>query len=116
MLESKFIKEIVSLLMEESSECTQLQQQMPYLDVASTEYTGVGLFVYFEHGDEAAHFPVETEIIDGVTILSDDLPNGASATLFLADGVIEMLEIIANEGAYPEKDLSQYSLVANRFQ
>jgi len=49
-------------------------------------------------------------ILDGVSITSNELRIGASAIVFVSNGVITTLEIWSYDGEYPTRELTNYTL------
>ncbi|WP_111597191.1 hypothetical protein [Chitinophaga skermanii] len=116
MVNSIFIAKVLDALIAESADKDLLKAQLPFITEEETDYTGVGVFVNFSHEEEAEAFKAESGALEGVTITSPLLPMGASAILFITDGIIDMLEIFALDGEYPMEELSEFTLVVNRLQ
>jgi hypothetical protein len=49
-------------------------------------------------------------ILDGVSINSTELGVGASAIIFVSNGVITTLEIWSYDGEYPTREVTNYTL------
>jgi hypothetical protein len=114
MLQSKFISDILELLLD-ADDAQSLPSQSPYLTESEFEYTGNGVFVSFSYAEGIDQYRLETDklILDGVLIESNEISDGASATLFIKKGLINYLEIWNHAGDYPKKDLSSYHLTQN---
>ena len=112
MIASKFILDILDLLLDGDKAGLALRPQIPYLTDAEYEYTGVGLFVTFQSDAEieACKYHEDEVILDGVSITSTDLGIGACATVFISGGVIVTLEIWSYDGDYPRYELKNYVL------
>ena len=112
MITSKFILNILDLLLDGDEAGKALRPQIDYLTDAEYDYTGVGLFVTFQASDGIENYKYQEDkiILDGVKITSTEVNIGASATIFVRNGVIVTLEIWSFGGEYPEKELSNYKL------
>ena len=89
-----------------------LRNQIPFLTDSEYEYTGVGLFVGFSYSEPISQFKLtnNTTFTHGVEIRSSKLELGADTTLFITEGLISTLEILAYDGNYPDKELTDYVL------
>lgn len=112
MISSKFILNILDLLLDGDPAGKALRRQVDYLTDTEYDYTGVGLFVTFQTSDgiENCKYDEDKVILDGVVLTSTELGIGASATVFVRNGVIATLEIWSYDGEYPKKELSNYTL------
>ena len=112
MIKSNYIKDILELILDSDEEGLFAKQQIPYLTEIEFDYTGSGLFVYFEHNTEIEKFKTAKPnlVLDGVKIKSDEHKIEGQATLFFKDGLIDNLEIWCYEGNYPKNDLTNYTL------
>jgi hypothetical protein len=112
MVKSKYISDILDLLLDGDNEGLSARQQMPYITEDNFDYTGGGLFVRFSHSDEITKHKVNKQdlILDGVKIKTTEYPIEAEATLFFKDGLINYLEIWCYLGDYPNQDLKKYTL------
>jgi hypothetical protein len=113
MIKSKFITEIVELILKGNKDSESLMHQIPFLSESKYDYTGVGLYVDFSHSPEAAVYKIDEaqRVITGIQILSEDLDaSGGGAILFLKGGIISTLEIYTYTGSYPRKELANYTL------
>lgn len=112
MIQSKFISDILDLLLDGDNDGNALRNQIQFLDDIKYDYTGVGLFVTFSYSDEIIEFRLtnNTTVTNGVEIKSSDLAAGADVTLFIKNGIIDYLEIWSKDGNYPNKELTNYTL------
>lgn len=112
MVKSKYISDILDLLLEGDNEGLSARQQLPFITEDNFDYTGGGLFVQFSHSDEITKHKVNKQdlILDGVKIQTTEYPIEADATLFFKDGLINYLEIWCYLGDYPNQDLKKYTL------
>lgn len=112
MIKSKYISDILELLLDGDSEGLALKSQLPFLEEDDFEYTGSGVFIGFKHlsGIEDYKFHPESIILNGVIIKSTSLGIEADATVFVTDGFIDFLEIWCYDGKYPDGDLKDYVL------
>jgi hypothetical protein len=112
MIQSTFINNIVSLLIETDEYQELLLSQTQLLQELNYDYTGSGVFISFERlsGINDYRLPISTQILNGVRIDSPQLNIGADANLFIAEGIIDYLEIISLDGNYPDRELQAYHL------
>lgn len=112
MIKSKFIGNILELLLDGDKEGINAKSQLGYLSETDYEYTGSGVFIGFEHKSGIEKYKVDKSdlILNGVVIKSTELEIGADCTLFFKNGLIDNLEIWSYSGDYPKKDLCDYEL------
>ncbi len=112
MISSKYILDILDLLLDGDDNGKLLRPQIDYLTDTEYDYTGVGVFVTFETstGIENFKFASDKLILDGVSITSTELPIGASATVFINNGFVDYLELWSYSGEYPQKELDDYAI------
>ncbi|WP_452227619.1 hypothetical protein [Lacinutrix sp. MEBiC02404] len=112
MLKSKFIADILELLLDGDSDGIKAKSQIEFITESDYEYTGNGVFIGFEHknGIEKHRFEKDKLILDGVEIKSPELEIGANCTLFFSNGIIDYLEIWNYGGTYPNTELKKYEL------
>jgi hypothetical protein len=112
MIKSKYISDILDLLLDEDEDESLLRSQIEYLTDSTYNYTGIGLSVSFSYSEDILKSKLEskTTVLDGVSIQSEEVEIGAYALLFIKDGIIENLEISSLGGKYPAKDISSYEL------
>jgi len=112
MIRSRFILNILDLLLDGDEIGKAIRPQMDYLTDVDYNYTGVGVFVKFTSSEKAEKYKYEEDrvILDGVTIRSPEIIIGATATPFLTGGIIDYLNIWSYDGECPRKELSSYTL------
>ena len=112
MVKSKFIQDILTLLLDGDKAGEEVKGQLDFISEAEFEYTGVGVFISFEHADGIENFKAtKTDLIlNGVTIKSTELEIGADSTLFFKNGLVDYLELWSYNGEYPKHELSEYEL------
>jgi hypothetical protein len=112
MVKSKYISDILDLLLDGDNEGLLARKQLPFITEENFDYTGGGLFVRFSHSDKIANYKVSKEnlILNGVKIQTTEYPIEGDATLFFTDGLINYLEIWCYLGDYPNQDLTKYTL------
>lgn len=112
MIQSRFIADILDLLLDGDEDGVALRSQIPFLTDSDYEYTGAGLFVGFSHSEPINQFKLtsNTTVTHGIEIKSSELELGADTTLFISEGLVSSLEILAYDGNYPEKELTDYVL------
>jgi hypothetical protein len=112
MLKSKFISDILELLLDGDEDGIKARSQIEFINESDYEYTGSGVFIGFEHkkGIEKYRCGKNDLILDGVEIKSSELEIGANCTLFFSNGIIDNLEIWNFGGIYPKTELNDYIL------
>ena len=112
MIKSKYIYDILDLLLDGDEEGISAREQLSLITENDFEYTGIGVFVNFSHDSEIENYklPSESLILNGVLIETTEFPLEAEATLFFTDGKINYLEIWCHYGEYPKQDLKKYTL------
>jgi hypothetical protein len=112
MVKSKYISDILNLLLDGDNEGLIARQQLTFITEDNFDYTGGGLFVRFSHSDGIAKYKLNKQdlILNGVKIQTTQYPIEADATLFFKDGLINYLEIWCYLGDYPNQDLTKYTL------
>jgi len=112
MIKSKFILNILELLLDGDEDGVNANSQIGYLTESNFDYTGVGVFIEFKQteGIEKYRSNIESLVLNGVVIKSSELEIGADCTLFFKDGLISYLEIWSYSGNYPKKELIDYEL------
>ena len=113
MIKSKYINDILDLLLDGDAEGISTKKQLEYLSEEKFNYTGSGVFVKFANTENARNFKTEKLdfVFDGVTVVSSEYPIESYAILFLTEGIIDYLEIWCYNGEdYPQKDLVKYTL------
>jgi len=113
MINSNYVADILKLLFEGENEGLLANKQLPFTTEDDYEYTGGGLFVSFNHDEEALEYKVSKSdlVLKGVKIESTEFEMEAEATLFFKDGLISLLEIWCYMGEYPQQDLTKYTLL-----
>ncbi|MEX2363968.1 MAG: hypothetical protein WD597_10100 [Balneolaceae bacterium] len=113
MLKSKFISDILTLLLDGDEEGILAAKQIPFLEESDYEYTGGGVCIGFSASKDILDFKITTKenlILHGVKIESPELEDGANCILFFSNGIVDFLEIESCTGNYPNKELSKYKL------
>ena len=112
MIKSKFVLDIFDLLLDGDEEGIFVRHQIDSLTEIKYDYTGVGVFIYFAHTDQTAEYKSSKTdlVLLGVVIKSPDLIAGAEANLFFKNGIIDYLEIWSQDGEYPTKEPTNYTL------
>ena len=113
MIKSKYINDILDLLLDGDDEGISTKKQLEYLSEEKIDYTGSGVFVKFSHTENAKGFKSEKLdlVLNGVTFITSEYPIEGEAILFFTEGIIDYLEIWCHNGEdYPQKDLVKYTL------
>jgi hypothetical protein len=115
MIKSRYITDILELLLDGDKDGLLAKQQIPFLYDSNYDYTGQGVFVRFEHDIKIEEYRLENEFyLCGVKIQTEEYTIEADAILFSKDGLIDYLEIWCYNGEdYPKKDLMKYTLTQN---
>ncbi|MPR36741.1 hypothetical protein [Salmonirosea aquatica] len=112
MIKSRYISDVLELLLD-GDEGKAAKSQIPFLSDTNYEYTeGGGVFISFSHSAEIIEYRLTQEnlVLNGVTIDSPELKVGADAAVFLTNGIIDYLEIWSFDGHYPDHELTNYVL------
>src|ERR1041384_5216115 len=112
MIKSKFISDILDLLLDGDDLGQKARSQINFLTDKEYKYTGVGLFVGFGHLEGIEKFRLRTDKtrINGLEIKSSEFDTGAEAMVEITNGLIDCLEIWSYGGEYPTKELTSYTL------
>src|SRR5688572_10440884 len=95
MIKSKYISDILDLLLDGDDLGQKARLQIDFLTETNYDYTGGGLFVSFDHADgiEQYRLTLDKTVINGVEIRSTDLEIAAEAMVHTINGLIDYLEI-----------------------
>jgi len=112
MIKSKYIADIVHLLIDADDVELKIRQQAELISDTDYNYTGYGLFVTFTSPESIKNYRIEKDdlLLLGVKINSEESNIDAEAILFFKAGIIDYLEIWCNTDNYPKHDLSNYTL------
>ena len=112
MLKSKFISNILELLLDGEEEIINAKLQLKYLFESNYKYTDSGVFISFDYkiGIEKYKVNKNNLVLSGVVINSTELEIEAECLLFFKNGLIEYLEIYSSDENYPRKELKNYEL------
>ena len=112
MIKSKYILDILDLLLDGDNEGIAVRPQLEFLTDTKYDYTGSGLFVKFSHSDgiDKHKYSQDDLVLLGVKITTSEYPIEADGTVFIKNGFIDYLEIWCYAGDYPQKDLTKYTL------
>jgi hypothetical protein len=80
-----------------------LREQYKLSEVILREYTGVGFYIQFKVSESPPNVKPNSFVIQDIHLEVKGTENGASAMLFIKNGVIDFLEIIATTGNLPEE-------------
>jgi hypothetical protein len=90
----------------------ELRQQCQVASIVSREHTGPGQFIKFQCPEEAPNASFPTSCVPNAPLISSvALPHGAAVDLWLKEGKIEEMEIVALGGAELPKDEFPFKLV-----
>lgn len=121
MIHSELISEILELNIEGEKFQDLLDMQINHLTIDKEEYTGAGLFVYFNHSEEIEKYRLSSNQLDELfgkynhqienfELINMELSIQADTTVHLTDGLIDCVEIWNKLGKYPEEELLTFQL------
>lgn len=113
MIKSKFIYDVLDLLLDGDSNGIKAKPQIKYLYESDYEYTESGVFVSFTYHSGIEKYKMQPEglILDGVIIKSTNPNLEAEAIVFFKKGLVDFLEIWKYDGKeYPKENLKKYEL------
>ena len=107
---TEFHKAALSFMLDDPAD-QHLREQIPYLSLVETEHTGVGCFYTYEVSPSSSlKFDTDLEyLIDlGKTLYAKEFSLGASMILYVSNGKIDGLGILAHGDRYPETEPTEY--------
>ncbi len=112
MIRSRYIYDILDLMLDGDPDGFFARAQLPHLTEAEIEYTNEGAFIFFDYdGPLPEQMPDPDDLmLAGVFIESQQEQIQAEAVLYFADGIADCLEIFCHDGRYPARDLHSYTL------
>ncbi len=123
MIKSQLVLDILDLALDHEKETEKLKNQIPYLTEKEYEFTGVGVYIYFDQDPKifmfTANFPYEGNVLEngniayrlnGIEIRNDKEKFLADATVHLINGIINCVEILNKIGVYPTKEPDNYAI------
>lgn len=111
MIASGYIASILNQLLDDE-EYKLAGIQLPYLNDFQHEHTGSGICVRFSFsGEDKNRLPWNHLILEGVKVYTPDMPQGAYASLYIVDGLINCLQIGAVAAQYPHVEPVEYTIV-----
>jgi hypothetical protein len=112
MIKSKFILNILDLLLDGDNFGIKFRPQLNFLTESDYEFTHMGVFVGFSHdtGIEVYRAVNDKLILNGVIIRSKEHELEAEAMLHFSNGLADNLEIWCYCGEYPSAEMEKYSL------
>ena len=84
MIKSKFISDLLEILLDGDDQGDEVRPQIQFLTEADYEYTGRGVFITFSHDENIIQYRSREDklILDGVKITSSEFSIEAEAILF----------------------------------
>jgi len=115
MISSKFIYDILNLMLDDETLDESLSRQITFLTDIETVYTDVGVFINFKNEIEEEFLKIGMNLtFDGVEIQKDELNILADAIIQVKDGIICQLEIFNKNGlSFPKEEIKSYVLNQN---
>jgi hypothetical protein len=103
------IEKLISCIPEESHLLCQIDQ----LTLEGLEHNGNEILYKYKSARLPDNNPGENVVFDGLEIFSSELNDGASAAVFLKNGLISFLQILSHSGEFPDRELTDYTLINN---
>ena len=100
------IEQLVSCLPYENN----LLCQIDLLSLEGLEHNGKEVLYRYKSSQIPEKKYGENVVLDGLEIVSSELDSGASAAVFLKNGLISFLQILSHSGEFPERELTDYTL------
>ena len=115
MISSKFIVDILNLMLDDETLDESLFRQIKFLKDIESVYTNVGVFINFKNEIEEEFLKIGMNLtFDGVEIQNDEQNILADAILQVKDGIICQLEIFNKNGFdFPKEEIENYVLTQN---
>ena len=115
MISSKFIYDILNLMLDDETLDESLSRQITFLTDIETVYTDVGVFINFKNEIEEEFLKIGMNLtFDGVEIQKDELNILADAIIQVKDGIICQLEIFNKNGlSFPKEEIKSFVLNQN---
>jgi len=109
MINSKFILDILDLILDEDDTRT-LREQIAFLNELEIEHTGIGMFVNFKNNFlETNLLNLSNKVLNGIEIRNENEKVLADVILYVKNGKIEQLEIFNKNGFdFPKEYLDEY--------
>ncbi|MCK4635451.1 MAG: hypothetical protein KAT32_01175 [Candidatus Moranbacteria bacterium] len=93
----------------------QLKEQLEKSTIIKREYSGAGFFFEFSVPKNVTKIKNAIKRINGPSIKSSLLPNGANSIIFLEDGHISTLEVFGYDNIFPE-EINEFKLCENEIK
>lgn len=113
MIFSKFQRDIIEQLLSCLPDENNLADQIDFLSLEGLEHNGKELLYRYKTAYIPENQYKENIVLDGLEIFSSELNSGASAAVFLKNGLICFLQILSHSGEFPSKELTNYTLINN---
>lgn len=111
-----FVRDSIRFVLESYDSNADLVSQIQFLEIIKKEHTTRGCFYSF-HANTAKKLLFDTEdnsiYSDGCTVCVDDIGLEASLTVWMEEGKIKCLEVLAHTGDFPSVDPEKYSFKTN---
>lgn len=115
MISSKFIIDILELILDDENVSKSLHEQIDFLTDTEIKHTGIGMFIHFENKLVEKYLKLgENLTLNGIEIKNEKLNILAEAILKVKDGIVVELEIFNKNGLdYPKVEIENYTLTQN---
>ena len=96
-------KRIIGALLDgDDPTLSRLREQYALAMVITRDFTGCGFFTHFCVPDTASRVTPPSFVVNDIFLEVRGTENGASALLFIRDGLIDFLEVVATTGDWPQ--------------
>jgi len=110
---TQFQRDIIERLISCIPEENHLLCQIDQLTLEGLEHNGNEILYKYKSALLPDKQTGENVVFDGLEIFSSELNAGASAAVFLKNGLISFLQILSHSGEFPERELTDYTLINN---
>lgn len=110
---TKFQRDIIEKLISCIPEENHLLCQIDQLSLVGLEHNGNEILYKYKSAQIPERLSSENVVFDGLEIFSSELNSGASAAVFLKNGLISFLQILSHSGEFPDRELTDYTLINN---
>ncbi len=107
---TRFQRDIIEQLLTCLPDGNNLLNQIDLLRLEGLEHNGKEILYRYKSSHTPEKKYGENLVLDGLEIVSSELDSGASAAVFLKNGLISFLQILSHSGEFPENELTDYTL------
>ena len=110
---TRFQRDIIERLISCIPEENHLLCQIDQLTLEGLEHNGNEILYKYKSARLPDKNTGKNVVFDGLEIFSSELNAGASAAVFLKNGLISFLQILSHSGEFPDRELTDYTLINN---